>query len=352
MNPRPIEVVLTVVDPDYPNIICVDTILDNERLFKSSLEFAEINGLYYCFIKNLFNLNLNVPFLNFDRWNEENEKLDKFKDTIKFLNEESDLSDWGGYVLIKAFNTVPNIPNDVDIFVRTDKRNIIIETLMNNGMKCIQSSVAETKLSGRFAKVDLYTEISYIGKEFIDADFLWKSQTIDNVLGVNYPALRNEADLLLTIIHGIFGHRCFTLLDFLHMKNLIKNCDLEFCRDYALRKGWGNVFDMVLNEIKIIEYNTYNSVDSNNTFPYLFEQKFILNCISNISNLELNKKNWIFIFVNLILDRTIHEIRGTQLYYFLKSHDSFSALINLIASFTKRMRGDSKSKNNKVREKN
>ena len=43
----PMEILLSVVDPEYPNDIQVEEIVKNRRLLKAAIKLAERNGLYY-----------------------------------------------------------------------------------------------------------------------------------------------------------------------------------------------------------------------------------------------------------------------------------------------------------------
>ena len=104
--------------------------------------------------------------------------------------------------MIKSFNTIPNVPNDIDIFIRKEIRLDVINKLEYYGMGCIHSSIAETKYK-KFGllNIDLYTEISYIRTNFLDQDYLWSQTTKKNVFNMDYLGLSDEADFLLLVPH-------------------------------------------------------------------------------------------------------------------------------------------------------
>ena len=318
---NPMKILLSVIDPEYPNDITVEEIAKNRDLLKAAIKLAERNGLYYYFILRLKELTIDLSFLEEGRWDKENQKLSELKETIMLLNKVS--NDYGiDYIVIKACNTIPHIPRDVDIFVHKEEKRKIIEALENNGMKCVRSDIAQTTLKKeKYLETDIYTGIRYFGVEFLDESFLWNSNVKSEIFGVEYPGLNAEADFLLTLIHSLFGHRVITLLDFLHIKSLRDNIrDTDLCRKYAYEKGWGYVFDFVLNELDILHERIYKEGEIIH-FPYMFGTPFILKCVSMIDGLYINKSNKIFLRISLILDKVIYRLKDSVLYNLLKSFE-------------------------------
>ena len=320
-NVDPMKIVLSVVDLEYQNNIQLEEIVKNRDLLKVAVKLAERNGLYYCFILRLKELNIDSLFLDEERWNLENQKLSELKETIKLLNKV--LNDSGiDYILIKSCNTIPHIPRDVDVFVHKGEKRKIIEALGNNGMKCVRSDIAQTTLKKeKYLETDIYTGIRYFGVEFLDESLLWNSNVKSKIFGIEYPGLNEEADLLLTLIHSLFGHRVITLLDFLHIKSLRDNIrDIDLCRKYAYEKGWGAVFDLVLNELDSLHRRIYKEGEIIH-FPHMFGTNFILKCVSMVDGLYINKSNKIFLRISLILDKVIYRLKDSVLYNLLKSFE-------------------------------
>lgn len=317
----PMKVVLSVVDPEYPSGIQVEEFAKNRDLLKAAIKLAERNGLYYYFGLGLKELNIDSSFLEEEHWNLENQKLSELKETIMLLNKVS--NDYGiDYILIKACNTIPHIPRDVDFFVHKGEKRKIIEALGNNGMKCVRSDIAQTTLKKeKYLETDIYTGIRYFGVEFLDESFLWNSTVKSKIFGIEYPGLDAEADFLLILIHSLFGHRVITLLDFLHIKSLRDNIrDIDLCRKYAYEKGWGAVFDLVLNELDTIHRRIYKEGELIH-FPHMFGTNFILKCVSMVDGLYINKSNKIFLRISLILDKVIYRLKDSVLYNLLKSFE-------------------------------
>lgn len=337
----PMKVVLSVVDSEYLNEIQVEEMVSNRHLLKSAIKLAERNGLYYYFLYRLKELDVDLSLLGKERWNEEERKLSGLKKTITLLNDVS--KDYKiDYIIIKACNTIPHIPRDVDIFVRNEDRTKIIEALEDNGMQCIYSGVTETALKGDYMKVDVYTEICYIGADFIDSNFLFQSSVKDEIFGEECSGLNNESNLLLLLVHSLFGHRSMSLLDFLHIKHIRGDIDMDACREYAYKRGWESVFDLILDELDTLHERIYTG-GAAIRFPYLFDRNFILKCVSGIEGLDMTGSNKIFFNATLIQDRLIYELKDTPIYNLLKSFEPTRHLINSLTASVKSRRGDKKS---------
>lgn len=339
MKTSPINVVLNTIDSNY-NKLEIEGLI-HDKLIEKSLKFAKKNGLYYCFVRKLLEYEIHLPQNENENWDYEMERLSEFIETIKLIDKIS--KDTGiDYVIIKACNSIPHVPRDIDIFVRKTDRINIIKALESYGMKCIHSEPTETSLLRKNIKVDIYTEICYIGMEFIDENFLLKSRIHDDIFGIKYCGLNENANFLLMLVHSFFGHRCITLLDYLHLKNIIPNTNLDLCKMYARDYGWGQAFELMLSEYYIID-RKINDKCNNIRFPYLFNQKLVLKCIYSIDCLQIKNTAKLFLYVTLLQDRLIYILKDTPIYNLIKSISPLREFINSLTSFTKDLRGDKKS---------
>ena len=343
-NLNTMKILLTTVDPDYQGGISVDELVKSNQknlIFKETIKLAERNGLRYFFIQKLKERNIDISFLKKGELADEMQRLNDFKETVTFINSianEHKLE----YTLIKLFSTIPHTPNDIDLFIHKDERQKLITILEDNDMVSIHSSPAETKFKGRYMKIDLYTEICYVGVDFIDERFLRKAVVKNNLLGVEYYGLNKEADFLLLLPHALFGHRRITLLDFLHLKNLKKSIDINECTEHAYEKGWGKVFDLILNQLDSLYQDIYVK-DNIIYFPYIFDRNFILKCMFQLDDFDKNKFNRFFFNVSFYLEEVAYRLEGTALYNILKSFTPTRNLFNSICAFVKNKRGDRKS---------
>jgi hypothetical protein len=338
---KSIRFLLEVIDSNYKSDRSIEEPIPEKNFLSNTIKLAKSNGLYYIFIYKLKTLGIAVSSFEEENWNAELFNLEKYRKTIKLLHELANFHHIN-YSIIKSCNTVPHVPRDIDIFIRKDDRITIINALQAIGMNCIHSDVTETSLKGDYTKTDIYTEICYMGVEFIDEDFLIHSVIEDKVFDVNYRGLDNESSLLLLIIHSLFGHRSITLLDFMHINNVIKDTNLNLCRTYANQRGWGKVFDLVLDKLGSIRYDIYENKEFIE-FPYIFDTAFLIKCINNIDGFDVSIFNYLFIYIAFFQDKIIYELRDTKFYNILKSNEISRNYINSLTSVTKRLRGDRKS---------
>jgi len=334
--------VLSFVDPEYPNDIRVNW-LANKGSLKSAIRLAKHNGLYYSFILKLEQLNLASLFLKEEDLAHEKQKLEELRQTITLLNNISDNTGID-YILIKACTTVPHVPRDVDILVRGRDKKRISEALANAGMKRIYSNEVETSLDkAGYMKVDIYTGINYAAINFIDDAFLWGARIEDEVFGIRCPSLNNEANFLLMLIHTLFGHREMTLLDFLHLKSLRHNMDIDICRKYAYGMGWGTTFELALAELESLHRRIYEEREAIQ-FPYLFGRSFILRCFSTIEGFNIKGSAKFFFNLSFLLDRFFYELKKLPLYEYGSSNfQSIRHLLNSLNYFARTRIGDRKS---------
>lgn len=336
------KLLLNIIDDDYEPNNSLDSDNVDKKLLSSAMKLSIKNGLYYYFSKRIKQINADLNF-NESVNLETKTELSKFKNTLDLIDHTCS-SEKINYVLIKDCNTISHIPRDIDILVKKKDRKRMIQALEIKGMRLVQDSVAETSLIDKNMKVDIYTEICYIGFEFIDVNFLLESQVPNQFFGQKYMGLTPEATFLLMLVHSLFGHRSMTLLDFLHLKNIKNDLDMDICRKYAYKNRWGKVFDYVSQEFCKLEHTIYEEKKIV-YFPYMFKKEFFMKCISEIDNSNLTFFNKVFISITFIQDGIINELKDTPLYNFVKNYEPARNLVNTFTASTKIMRGDKKSSN-------
>jgi len=329
---------LSVINPGSP---------DHKELAKTdnlaaSIKLARINGLYYLFLCRLKELDIDIPSSEEKKWSQELDNLAKYKKTIELIDRLS--TKYGiDYILIKDCNTVPHIPRDIDTFVRSEDRTRFINALEDIGMRCTQSGIAETSLTGEYLKTDIYTDICYMGVDFLDKSILWNSRVENRMFGMRYIGLNNESNFILLLIHSLFGHRSMSLLDFLHLTNIYDKTDINFCRDYAISMGWGRTFDTALTKFNEVRRDLNESKFV--YFPYLFNKDLLLDCLSGVEGFDNSLINKFFVNVTFVQDRLIYELKDSKINNVIKSSGPLRNVINSVTASIKSRRGDRKSLN-------
>jgi len=330
---KPKNIIISIVDSDYPDNYT--EFINDEDLLKDLIESARKNGLYYFLLNELWKREVIEFQDNFIK----NEISDLTK-TIKLLNEAS--KDSGiDYILIKDYNTIPNIPRDVDIFVRFDEKDSFIKALLKKGFILEHSGSIETSLSNTSGlPLDVYTKIIYFDNDFLDEDFLFDSIKEREIFGTTYYGLKNESEYMLTILHGLFGHRRLTMLDFLHLKNIRKNnLDIEQCKKYAKNRNWEKVFILTLKKFESIYEEIYIE-KKNFIFPYIFDIKFILKCVDKIEGLKLSSMDKFLIILSLLIDDLKLKVENSIFYDLIKRCAPLRKALLSIAYASRRIRRD------------
>ncbi len=335
----PLSIVLSVVDPDYPNNIQISDVVKNRYLFNESIKLATMNGLYYLFVNRLKELNPNLPFLDDKCWGNEEKGYIEFRNTLKLLNS---LPDDINYILIKSCRTIPHVPRDVDIFVCAENAEDVLKFLEQKGMKYDQKCDGETSLKGDdLLRIDLYRQICYFNVNFFEEKFLLESIETSKISGIDCPCLNKNADFLLSLVHSIFGHGRISLLDYLYLKSLRCDLDINACERYASKNSWGQVFNIILNKFDEIDKEIYGH-EYSARFPYLIDLDFIIECIFQVEGLRRNKLDRPILRLCLNFERFIELKTNSPIYNLCKSFPPTRKLANYSLSFFRTIRGDVK----------
>ncbi|MFC2058321.1 hypothetical protein ACFLTS_01570 [Chloroflexota bacterium] len=337
---NPLAVVLSIVDPEYPEDADFEALTQDRKLLAKAIKLAARNGLNYLFFQRLRELNEELSLVYAERFEEEEQNLNIFMETISLLDDV--LQSHGiDYIVIKECSTLPNIPRDVDIFIPQYKKDELIKAFETKCMKCVHSDDIETTLVGEgYLSLDVYTRICYFGVDCIDEAFLLNSCCINEVCKVKYPGLQGEADLLLTVVHSLFGHGRMTLLDFLNLKTLKRNVkDPGFCREYAIKHGWGEVFDSVMRQVDSLYEKMYQRREIIR-FPYSFGQDFMVRCAYTMAGFKPGRFGKMVLYVSFAWDSIIIRTQGSLLYNVLRSIKPVRKIINSLGYLIRYMRGD------------
>lgn len=332
-----VELILSVIDPEYPKRGSSDKVLENEHILKRAIFLAKRNGVGYIFLKNLKEIS-NSPIVERE-YKLEEDNLKKFKRTLKILNHISET--YGiPFVLIKDSHFIPHVPRDVDIFIRLEDKDNLIRAFETEGVTCDQSGKIETTvLSTNTLPVDIYTKIIYFGKEFIDEDLLLNSIEMYKTFGIEYLGLNNEVSFMLDSLHSLFGHKTITLLDFLQLKEMKKELDTDFCRYYTKSKGWEGVFALIYNRLSSLEEEIYKKRKPPK-FPYKFDTKFVTGCIKQIEGLNLDTVDKAKVYLSLIIDDAKLMVEYSRAYEYIKKIKPLRKILLQIAYKSRELRKD------------
>lgn len=341
---QPLKVVLTVANLNNDLGSYLQHLDKNRRnLLENAVSLAERNGLGHVFLQRMIAAGLDLDKENEQRSEDNKRRIVRIRRTIALLDKIS--KDRGiDYAIIKMPYLIPHVPRDIDLYVPSKDRDLMIESLSENGMKLEHSSNVETTMrKDGYAKVDIYSRICYFSHDFLDDGFFLRNKLNRSLFDVQCPVLDETASFVLQLLHSLFGHRSLTLLDFLELKLLEERIGgMDGCRKIVREYGWEELFDISLNRLRELQESVYRS-GYIISFPHIFNQDFILRCISTIEGLSPSGFEMALIKFSLFLDEWNLRMQGTKLYDALKGSNTARRVINEAAHSVRNLRGDRKN---------
>src|SRR5437879_10531812 len=178
------------------------------------------HGLYCAFLKTSLACGHRLPAHERARWEAQyhgivglQASLDALADTSQSVGIE--------FLVIKNIQTIEHVPRDLDIFVRDSDRGAFLERLRSEGFEFVYNDGSEISLARPGSmRVDVYSRIHYLGRDFLDEAYLFRSRAAIRLHQREVTGLEPEAASLLNSAHAMFGHGAITLLDFLEFRRL------------------------------------------------------------------------------------------------------------------------------------
>ncbi|GEM_PF-2993369 len=312
------------------------------HVLREAIRIARANGLYLPLGRRLLESGRSLAGHDQALWNTEVEQHANLLRTIRFLNEASE---GGGidYLVIKDCPTIDHVPRDVDVLVHGEDRDAFLRLLQRRGLELEYASAAETSLRGPgMLRIDVYSEIRYLGREFIREEFLWGSERVRSTAGVDHPGLTAEATYLLNLIHGFLGRGSITLLDFLDFVRL----EAEFRDPHAMRReasgcGWARLFDRLVEDLT---EKRHTIMDEGGMFPFpcRYPRAFVIDSLGEIDALSLGPRERLAFRASLLLDDVVFHLENAGIANGLRKLRFAPRLGNTLGHGLRHIRGDSK----------
>lgn len=311
----------------------------NQSNLQECLQVAEKNGLLYPLMTELKESE-QPPSRFYDRFRAEKTAIEQLQNTIRTLNQVA-ANSGVEFALIKDANSVRHIPRDVDVLVRPAEKEEFLDSAIEYGLECEQSGNIETSLTGEDVfPIDVYTRIIYFGVEFLETTYILDSIVDKEAFNVKYPGLTKEAALLLTMVHGVFGHRRFTLLDYLHIQNLLNSgININECNKVATQRGWGETFEEFIDLFKSMR-RAIRRKDDQIQFPYVIPYNQMRGYIKSVDALDLTSKRRTIISFSLLLDGLKIRVENSRLHEPIKNCEPLRKFLLKIAYHSRKGRGD------------
>ena len=315
--------ILSTISDRYSNAIGLKTdCLINPTECKAIARLARQNGILYIFLTCLNEKGI-LPEVMSGYLEKEEKRRKGFIKTIELLQTLSlDLKIEN--LLIKIPGSIPHIPRDVDIFIHRKDESRFYHVLN-----------AKSDNKANFLPIDTYTSIKYFGPIHISSDMMWRAASNKKIFNAYFRGINDELNLLLTLVHAVFGHRRFTMLDFMHVKSLLSKVDMEVCREYARADGWGEILDPMLQLIDDIEDSIFALKGV--AFPVLIDRKFIFMLFNELDQKEFFFENLIYYKFMLMRDKFLRFMERTALFEYLLGRFVIRKCLNQCLCYSTRL---------------
>lgn len=305
---------------------------------KMLLRQAKKNGLLLCYVSILENNSIKLTKDEAKAIKAEKNRQVEYGRTIDIIHNIFSSNNID-YAVIKACNKILHVPRDIDVFIHPSNRDKVLDCFRKNGFEYIQYSQTETSMLKGQIRVDFYTNICYLGIEFIGSEYILNSLETGEVFGKKFFDLNCDASFMILLIHSVFGHRTISLLDFLYLSLIRNHINFNKCRDYADEKGWSEVFNLFMQWFDGARMGEFCSL----RYPYIFKTSFIFKCIRGINEYKLSIKTMPLLFLTFLQDKIIYLLKDTTFYTYIRGIKPLRNFVNNITAYTKKLRGDSKS---------
>ncbi len=154
--------------------------------------------------------------------------------------------DW---VVIKSFDSLPDMGHDLDFLVASPLDFATAKTLLLNQFKARPQSLTHCdKLLGKFScflpgythDFELYPTISQLGEEHIDPVDVIRNRRKETIHGRDIFLTSATDGALVRVVHGMYRHNFLKLSDILDFLSLIRDCNPRVLTERAGSSGIGD----------------------------------------------------------------------------------------------------------------
>jgi len=137
------------------------------------------------------------------------------------------------FVLIKSFDSLPDIGHDLDFLVPSPPEFRRAKDLLVTEYRVRPQDLTHCdKLVGKFScylpkfvhDFEIYPTISQLGEEYLDPKDVLRDRRRENVNGRQVWLVSSVDGVLIRVIHAMFRHNALKLSDIIDFANMTRNC--------------------------------------------------------------------------------------------------------------------------------
>jgi len=163
------------------------------------------------------------------------------------------------FVLIKSFDSLPDIGHDLDFLVPSPPEFRRAKDLLVTEYRVRPQDLTHCdKLVGKFScylpkfvhDFEIYPTISQLGEEYLDPKDVLRDRRRENVNGRQVWLVSSVDGVLIRVIHAMFRHNALKLSDIIDFANMTRNCPSHEIIAGIERTGTQDAFLFYLSTIQ------------------------------------------------------------------------------------------------------
>ncbi len=212
------------------SIILARVLLRNEPLAFNSEKFVELAKLNKVLLRTAHQLKIPSPV---ERAAEEGAmEAWELYDQMSRAFEELGIP----FVLIKSFDSLPDIGHDLDFLVPSPSEFRKAKDLLVTGYRVRPQDLTHCdKLVGKFScylpkfvhDFEIYPTISQLGEEYLAPQDVLKHRRKENVNDREIWLTSDVDSVLIRVIHAMFRHNALKLSDIIDFANMTRGCPID-----------------------------------------------------------------------------------------------------------------------------
>ena len=198
------------------------TVVDEEVL----IEYAMKNKVLLHVLRAL-NINNSLRF--------EQERM--FKTILRRVEEVSKALEVLDFTFYKLLKPVSYVPADIDILVKVNEVEYIVEKLNELGFKVVVKKPYTIIFLKNSLILDVYTHPTLGGVIYLNGQQLLRYKSIIEFNGLSIPSLNNYVEALISAIHSIYKEKIYTLNDYIAIMKWANQKTLELAEELKKLKA-------------------------------------------------------------------------------------------------------------------
>ncbi len=140
------------------------------------------------------------------------------------------------FVVIKSFDSLPDMGHDVDLLIPSGSELEKAKTLLLNKYRVIPQPLTPCdKLLGKFScfvrgykhDFELYPTISQLGEQHVDPDAILRNRKLETINNKEIWVTSPKDRVLIRVIHAMFRHNFLKLSDIVDFLQLSEHCTIQ-----------------------------------------------------------------------------------------------------------------------------